>query len=276
MNLYDLKYLRAFVLPLLKKFSFDATIQHHWVPGAKLKLNTFKHKGYWYHGKSREHETMMIFKDLIKENDVVVEVGGHIGYISIFFSHLVGENGSVIVFEPGTNNLPYVTHNIKNATFGNHTIKQVAVGQQEGAATFYEDDLTGQNNSLVRDFDGFSNNSKNSFVNSKIHEKTVKVTTLDLEFGDAKVDFIKIDIEGGEWSAILGAEKIIQNQCPILMVEIQAHRENIFQFMNNHNYIGFDERKFIITKSDKLNGNIFWVNKIKHHHLISSMGLKNN
>jgi FkbM family methyltransferase len=276
MNLYDLKYLRAVALPLLKKFSFDTNIQHHWVPSAKLKLNTFRHKGYWYHGKSREHETMMIFKDLIKENDVVVEVGGHIGYISIFFSHLVGENGSVIVFEPGTNNLPYITHNIKNAPFENHMIKQVAVGQEEGTATFYEDDLTGQNNSLVRDFDGFSNNSKNSFVDAKVHEKTVKVTTLDLEFYDRKVDFIKIDIEGGEWPAMLGAEKIIKNQCPILMVEIQADREDIFQFMSDHNYIGFDEHKFIIKKSEKLNGNIFWVNKIKHHHLINSIGLKTN
>lgn len=274
MNLYKLKYFRAVALPLLKKFSFDTNIHHHWVPSAKFKLNTFKHKGYWYHGKSRELNTMILFKDLINENNVVVEVGGHIGYISIFFSHLVSSNGSVVVFEPGTNNLPYITDNIINAPFENITIKQVAVGQKEGTATFYEDDLTGQNNSLVRDFDGFKNNSKNSFVDSRVYEKIVKVTTLDLEFENGKVDFIKIDIEGGEWSAILGAEKIIKNQCPILMVEIQADHENIFQFMNDHHYIGFDAQKFIITKSEKLNGNIFWVHKIKHRHLINSIGLR--
>lgn len=276
MKLCDQKYLRSVALPLLKKFSFDAKIKHHWVPNTKFKLNTFKHKGYWYHGKSREHETMMIFRDLIKENNVVVEVGGHIGYISIFFSHLVGDNGSVIVFEPGSNNLPYITDNIKNAPFENHTIKKVAVGQEEGIATFYEDDLTGQNNSLVRDFDGFKSNSKNSFVDAQVHEKTVKVTTLDLEFEDGKVDFIKIDIEGGEWPALLGAEKLIKNQCPILMVEIQEDRNKIFQFMNDHNYIGFNDQKFIIKEYSKLNGNIFWLNKTKHHHLIDSIGLKTN
>lgn len=276
MNLYNLKYLRIIALPILKKFSFDATIKHHWVPNARLKLNTFKHKGYWYHGKSREHDTMVIFKDLINKNNVVVEVGGHIGYISIFFSHLVGDNGSLVVFEPGTNNLPYITENIKNAPFNNHAIRQVAIGQEVGTATFYEDDLTGQNNSLVRDFDGFKNNSKNSFVEARVYEKTVKVTTLDLEFEDKTVDFIKIDIEGGEWSAILGAEKLIKTKKPILMVEIQADRDNIFQFMKSCNYIGFNEKKTIVTQPDKLNGNIFWLNKTKHGNLIERIGLKIN
>lgn len=142
-NLYSLKYLRVIALPILKKFSFDVTIKNHWVPSAKLKLNTFKHKGYWYHGKSREYDTMVIFKDLINEDNFVVEVGGHIGYISIFFNHLVGNNGNLVVFEPGTNNLPYITENIKNAPFKNQTFRQVAVGQEVRTATFYEDGLIG-------------------------------------------------------------------------------------------------------------------------------------
>lgn len=219
---------------------------------------------------------MVIFKYLINEGNVVVEVGGHIGYISIFFSHLVGYNGSLVVFEPGTNNLPYITENIKNSPFKNHTIRQFAVGQKVGMATFYEDDLTGQNNSLVRDFDGFQNNSKNSFVEARAHEKTVDVTTLDLEFEDKAVDFIKIDIEGGEWPAILGAEKLIKIQNPMLMVEIQADRNDIFQFMKSCNYIGFNAKKTIITQPDKLNGKIFWLNKTKNGDLIEHIGLKAN
>ncbi len=276
MNLYELKSLRAMILPILKKISFDAKIKHHWVPNTKLKLNTFKHKGYWYHGKSREYETMVIFKNLIKKNNFIVEVGGHIGYITIFFSYLVGRNGGVIVFEPGTNNLPYITENIKNSPYENHSIIEAAVGQIKGESTFYEDDLTGQNNSLVRDFYGFQINSKNSFVDALVHEKTVKVTTLDLEFKDTSVDFIKIDIEGGEWPAILGAEKLINTQSPMLMIEIQADRSNIFQFMTSRNYIAFNEKKIIITQADKLNGNIFWLNKIKHSNLIDSIGLRAN
>jgi FkbM family methyltransferase len=274
MNLYNFKYLRAIALPILKKFSFDAKIKHHWVSNATLKLNTFKHKGYWYHGKLREHDTMVIFKELIGKDDVVVEVGGHIGYISIFFSYLVGHNGALIVYEPGTNNLPYIIENMKNSPFKNHTIKKFAIGQDEGTAIFYEDDLTGQNNSLVKDFKGLQNNSKNSFVDTEVHEKNVKVTTLDSQFNNKAVDFIKIDIEGGEWPAILGAKKLILTQKPILMVEIQADRDSIFEFMKNQNYIGFNSKKIIITQCDKLNGNIFWLNKTKHFHLINSIGLK--
>ena len=120
------------------------------------------------------------------------------------------------------------------------------------------------------------NNSKNSFVEARVYEKTVKVTTLDLEFENKAVNFIKIDIEGGEWPAILGAEKLIKTQNPMLMVEIQADRNNIYQFMKSCNYIGFNEKKNIITHPDKLNGNIFWLNKTKHGDLIEIIGLKAN
>ena len=40
-------------------------------------------------------------------------------YISIFFSKLVGGSGSVIVFEPGTNNLAYIKKNIRSDKFKN-------------------------------------------------------------------------------------------------------------------------------------------------------------
>jgi len=95
-------------MPLLKATAFDLSIAHPWVPPSRFRLNSFRHKGYWYHGKSRELRTMQLFAKLIRPNDTVAEVGGHIGFISMFFAKLVGDNGRVVVFEPGSNNLPYL------------------------------------------------------------------------------------------------------------------------------------------------------------------------
>ncbi len=77
--------LRSLGLPLLKAFNRDISIRHHWLD-RKIKLNLFAHKGYWFHGRHREAEEMQAIRALIAAGDTVVEVGGHIGYISLWFA----------------------------------------------------------------------------------------------------------------------------------------------------------------------------------------------
>ena len=186
---------------------------------------------------------------------------------------MVGASGSVIVFEPGTNNLAYIKKNISSDKFENVRLLKLAVGDSTGTVTFYEDDLTGQNNSLVKNFEGLKNNQKNSYVDLKVEAKKVNVTTLDLELSGAMVDFVKIDIEGGEWPAIFGSKNIINKNLPAFMVEIQANRLEIFNFFGQNNYVGFNEDRTIIDSYTKLNGNIFWLHKRKHKSLIDNLGL---
>src|SRR5690349_12289207 len=110
MKLNEIGLLRRILIPLLNRWSpGDITLRHHWT-GESVRLHSFRHKGYWYHGRRREEETMRLFSQLLKPGDSVIEVGGHIGYISLYFKALV-EHGDVFVFEPGANNLPYIRQN---------------------------------------------------------------------------------------------------------------------------------------------------------------------
>jgi hypothetical protein len=55
MRLHRYRLLRRLLLPLLAKVNpGDIHIGHHWVPGRKVFLHSFKHKGQWYHGGNRE------------------------------------------------------------------------------------------------------------------------------------------------------------------------------------------------------------------------------
>jgi len=83
----------------------DVTIRHQYT-GEKIRLHSFRHKGYGAHGRDREKNSMRIFPQLIRSGDLVIEIGGHIGYISTYFAGLAGPDGKVVVFEPGPNNLP--------------------------------------------------------------------------------------------------------------------------------------------------------------------------
>ncbi len=275
MTLYRVKALRRIVLPLLKRFSFDFWARHPWVQGQKTLLNSFSHKGYWYHGRNRERRTMELFSIMILPGATVVEVGGHIGFISQYFRSLVGGGGSVYVFEPGSNNLPYIKRNFASGS-ENYTDRKVvlieaAVGKRSGTVDFYEENLTGQNNSVIKDFAGLTANQAVAYVKTATNRRSVNLVSLDEYFLHTTVDFIKIDIEGYEWSALQGASRLIARDRPALMVEIQADHERIFEFFRANGYALFNDKIEVREQPSDLRGNTFCLHGEKHRQLISDL-----
>jgi predicted methyltransferase len=107
------------------------------------RRHSFPHKGYWWRGAAREAETMAAFRRVLRPGDTVVEVGAHIGYIALFFSHLVSARGQAITFEPGENNLPYVRTNV--AKCPNVRLVEKAVGDHAATMKLNIENFAGQN-----------------------------------------------------------------------------------------------------------------------------------
>ena len=269
MELYKIPALRKAIIPMLKAFDRDIEVRHPWLDGKRITLSLFKHKGYWYHGKRREKETMLLFSKIIKPNSTIIEVGGHIGFISLWFDNLTRPNGKIFVFEPGSNNLPYIKKNI--ASHNRIKLIEKAIGNYVGTVDFYQDSLTGQNNSVVKDFEGYKRNTEFSFVSSDIDKVKVPITTIDTEFKDTKIDFIKIDIEGGEFDAICGAREVLLSYQPVIMIEVQADEEKLYHELLSYGYEfwGLSETK--ITSYIQLKGNVFCLHKEKHKDLINNL-----
>lgn len=241
-RLNESRLLRSIGLPLLKAFNRDISIRHHWLD-CKIKLNLFAHKGYWFHGPRRESAEMNAIRALIARGDTVVEVGGHIGYISLWFAECVGTGvgGGLTVFEPGSNNLPYIRQNV----LGSKKIKLIekGCGSTGGKLEFFEDSLTGQNNSFVKSFEGLKSNIDAApNVDIEIKSRTVDVVRLDSELGDIGPDFIKIDVEGYELPVLLGASGwyVSGRNPPIIMIEVQADHDEIGAWMHERGYTLFD------------------------------------
>jgi len=242
----------------------DISIRHHFT-NDRLTLHSFKHKGYWFHGRNREKETINLFSDLISPGDVVLDVGGHIGYMSLLFAKLATSSGKVIVFEPGTNNLPYIRKNI--AEHQNIELQELAVSNERGTASFYVEDLTGQNNSLVKDYEIFQENVKSASVSGRVDEDVVETTTID-HFVDERnlaPSFVKIDIEGAEAMAIRGAINTIQKRRPILMVEVTKDYEQVFEMFQECGYRMFSSARAELSSPNDLRAhgfsNVFFLPK---------------
>ncbi|HEY3856191.1 MAG TPA: FkbM family methyltransferase [Verrucomicrobiae bacterium] len=215
---------------------------------------------------------MALFSRLLVPGDTVVEIGGHIGYISLFFKHLV-QNGEVWVFEPGENNLPYVRKNVSKKGIN---LVEKAAGDRNGKEVFFLESLTGQNNSFVRGFKGLENNATNAFVGQpKITEATVEMVRGDdfINTHSITPSLIKIDVEGFELSVLNGMAGTIARCRPKLMVEVQADQEKIYQMLVGGGYVLFDARLSIRLKPRDLRGNIFALHSENHRMLLNQLGV---
>jgi FkbM family methyltransferase len=224
-KLANIPFIRRAVIGALKFFGRDITIANGWT-GDRIRLNTYLHKGYWFFGKSREAETMHAFERLVRAGDTVIEVGGHIGYIAQYLSKLIGPDGRLIVFEPGWNNLRYIEENLRGCA--NTTLERLAVGSANGCATFYEDNLSGQNNSLLGDYKRADSVSKAAGQELVRTPRTVQVVTLDTYVASTAVqpDFMKIDVEGFELEVLQGSLHTLQ-KVRAFVVEVTERHDDV-------------------------------------------------
>lgn len=141
-----------------------------------------------------------IVKKEIKKGDIIIDLGANIGYYTLLFSRLVGNEGKVYAFEPDPNNFALLEKNVKENGYTNIVLEQKAVSDFEGTTKLY---ISNINTGGHRIFDIGAN------------EEFIKIETIKLDdyLQDKKVDFIKMDIQGSEAKAIMGMKNIIsQNQ----------------------------------------------------------------
>jgi len=246
-------------------------MRHHWL-NRKIRINLFAHKGYWFHGRRREADEMRAVRVLISPGDSVVEVGGHIGYITLWFHECAGSasNGSVIVFEPGSNNLPYIRQNLAN--IGNVHLIEKGCGSVAGQLEFFEDSLTGQNNSFVSAFEGLESNINAApNVAVSVNKRSVEVVRLDEELDDYVPDFIKIDVEGFELAVLRGASGWYDSdrKPPIIMIEVQSDHDAIETWMHERGYNLFNIEGQEIATIPRTTVNLFALHREKHATALS-------
>jgi len=238
----------------------DITIRHHYTKD-RFRLHSFRHKDYWYHGKAREKNTMRIFSEMISPGSFVIEIGGHIGYITTYFAHLVGSKGRIVVFEPGPNNLPYIRRNI--APHSNITLVEKAVADFVGPTQFHIESLSGQNNSLLNHHKNLDANLRSAGIR-KINTSIVEVlcTSLDIFLAEAALpipSFVKIDVEGAEISVLYGMKKALQNDRIVLMIEVTENQETIYRLLKECGFIMYNDSRRPIDDPQYMNGNVFCV-----------------
>lgn len=235
------RFIRPIVLKLLRRLNPGTIkIRHHWT-GDPVYLDCFRHRNYWWHGKRRERDWMTWFGRTLRPGDHVLELGGHIGYVTMYLASLVGESGRVIVYEPTPESLRYLRRNV--ARLPQVGIRERAAGDVSGSLPMFVESLSGQNNSLVHEFPHLANNVHFSGIQPKMSTVQVPVVRVDDDVApDAHFDLVKIDVEGFEYEALAGMVRLIERCRPTLLVELNAVRNAaVAELLGSAGYVGFDE-----------------------------------
>lgn len=72
-------------------------------------------------------------------------------------------------------------------------------------------------------------NSVGSYVDTKEGSTEVKCKTIDDLLGNSEITLIKMDIEGAEYDALLGAKNVIKKQRPVLVISLYHKDDDLWE-----------------------------------------------
>lgn len=143
--------------------------------------------------------------------DVVIDAGGCFGDTSVFFAKSVGENGHVYVFDPLPIHGEVIKHNInQNNLTSTITYVASAVGESSNGA---KDNQIKQSNAVIDPGFNLQNSNGNEFP-------IISIDDYFVQHRIEKLNFIKMDVEGYELLALIGAKKTIEKFKPKLAISL--------------------------------------------------------
>ena len=152
-------------------------------------------------------KTMLDFIQGLEPKYTIIDVGANIGNHSVYFGALTNCK-RVISIEPQPTAFKKLSKNIENNKLEDKVLPMnIAAGEKKGTCSLYwkaEDKLGG-----TQTVDG----------------DDTEMNALDNIIGNKKVSIIKMDIEGYEPSALIGAKRILEKQDPYLFIEIWSKAE---------------------------------------------------
>jgi FkbM family methyltransferase len=162
-----------------------------------------------------ERTELGLVAGLLKPGMKVIDAGANIGLYSLLAAKCVGERGQIWSFEPSQTTYRLLTENLSLNQVTTVQANRLALSDFQGELTLRSERGFGD---LYRHLD-----YGGSAVAGDVTEK-VGVSTLDdfaAEHEINEIDFLKIDVEGGEYRLLKGAQRLLA-QSPNVTVMFES------------------------------------------------------
>lgn len=190
-------------MPSSFSISFGNFLFKNCFPLYKIMYSVFK--------KRQDAFEISLMHRFIKPNDVVLDIGANIGFYSEILSDIVGNKGEVHCFEPDVTNFNYLKK--RCTTLSNVKINNKAVAEKTEVIKIYTSKKLNVDHRTYKpdDYD---------------EEINIDAISIDEYLNGKTVNFIKIDIQGFEMSAMKGMMNTLQSPNITILSEFWPYGMN--------------------------------------------------
>jgi FkbM family methyltransferase len=193
-------------------------------------------------GINHEESEWRFIAAFLKPGMTFFDLGANQGFYSILASKCVGTEGQVYAFEPVPGEFRHLRQNVLLNRLKNTIREPLALGRQEGSTDMY----------VCLDGKGSYSSLQPPEENLKVRRELIRVPIIDLDSyvqhnNIRHIDFLKIDVEGGELDVLKGAVMVLKELRPVVMCEIADVRtqpwgynaSEIYKFLEKCGYQWF-------------------------------------
>ncbi|MBN1824447.1 MAG: FkbM family methyltransferase [Endomicrobiales bacterium] len=227
---------------------------------------------------SYERDETEFVMDLVKEKDVVLDIGANLGWFTLNWLKRF-KKITVFSFEPMPDTYKKLVQNLKINGHKTRNAFNYGLSNRNTEAVFYWDTERCGASAMV--------NLRDTDKTVRIKCKVKRLDDVFLKLGVKKLDFIKCDVEGAEKLVFDGGKNTISKYKPVIFTEMlrkwskkfNYHPNDIIQMMAGMGYscyviVGRKLKEFGKVTEDTVETNYLFLDKIKHAKILSKYGRK--
>jgi FkbM family methyltransferase len=148
---------------------------------------------------------------------VLADVGANIGVTSLVIGAAAPYHADLLCFEPDERSLPLLRHNLVTNDLASARVMDCALAERDGVARLRCGARNAATSALAEA------HSRTQTAGATFKQVPVRrLDTVLAELGIERLDFLKLDVEGGETPVILGASETIARHRPIIFTEFNT------------------------------------------------------
>jgi FkbM family methyltransferase len=175
----------------------------------KMRFDLTMEGEQWMYLNNYEPVTLDVIRKVLRPGDTYVDVGANVGLLALVASQRVGPTGKVVAFEPMPSTLERLRENVGLNAAANVRVIGKGCWDSAGEATIHQ--FTGLHAGQV--------SMGKPADKTVVREIQITTTRIDDEVSPP-VRMLKADVEGAELPALRGAEKLLRESRPHLLIEL--------------------------------------------------------
>lgn len=234
--------LSEFSLPYLHSLGFIRPVELEVVKGVRMHLDArdLVPRNIIANGVY-EPVTTQTIEDRLPEGGTFIDIGAHIGFHSLKAAAKAGSRGRVLSVEPNPDTLRELRSNVRASAANQVLVQPVACSDREGTLQLFAGSLanTGMSSLSKRTAEAEGVSGRNFQVRARPLDDLVKEAAL------ARVDVMKVDVEGAEMFVLKGARQTLERFHPFLVMEVKEEqltamgtsKAAVFAFLKELGYV---------------------------------------